>query len=84
MDETGLKKGITCKLHNETNTGCPQECFGGCDKAGRENGAMECSDIGTHNGTYDSVILEKRERSRVVRGYAGVTMEYLKTSLGQN
>ena len=24
MDGTGLKKGITCKLHNETETRCPQ------------------------------------------------------------
>ena len=23
MDRTGLKKGITCRLHNETDTGCP-------------------------------------------------------------
>ena len=26
MDGTGLKKGITCKLHNETDPGFPQEC----------------------------------------------------------
>ena len=25
MDGKGLKKGITCKLHNETDTRCPQE-----------------------------------------------------------
>ena len=35
MDEEGLKKGITCKLHNETDLGRPQECFGDCGKAGR-------------------------------------------------
>ena len=32
---------------------------GDCGKAGRENGSMECPDIGTYNGTYNAVILEK-------------------------
>ena len=35
MDRTGLTKGITCKLHNNTDPGCPQECVGYCDKVGR-------------------------------------------------
>ena len=47
MDGTGLKKGITCKLHNKTDPGCPQECVGGCGKSGSENGVMECPDIRT-------------------------------------
>ena len=25
MDVTGLKKGITCKLYNDTDPRCPQE-----------------------------------------------------------
>ena len=41
MYVTGLKKWITCKLHNETDPGCPHECVGDCDKSGRKNGAME-------------------------------------------
>ena len=32
MDRKGLKRGIACKLHNETNPGCPQECVGDCGK----------------------------------------------------
>ena len=36
MDVKGLKNGITCKLHNETDPRCPQECVGGCGKTGRE------------------------------------------------
>ena len=55
-----------------------------CGKAGRENGAMECPNIGTRKGTYDDVILEKVERSRLVSSYAGVTRENVKTPLGQN
>ena len=55
-----------------------------CGKSGRENGAMDCSDIVTHNGTYDSVILDKGERSRAVRSYANVTREDVKTPLGKN
>ena len=43
---------------------------------------MECPDIGTHNGTYNAVILEKGERSRVVSSYAVVTRKGVKTPLG--
>ena len=50
----------------------------------RENGARECPNGGTHNGTYDAVILEKGERSRAFKSYADVTREYVKTPLGQN
>ena len=59
MDRKGLKKGITCKLHNETDPRCPQECIGDFGKTGRKNGAMECSNIGARKGTYDTVKLEK-------------------------
>ena len=79
MDGTGLKKDITCKLHNETDTGCPQEHVGDCGKVGRKYDAMECPYGGTHNGTYDAVILEKGERSRAVRSYTDVTREDVKT-----
>ena len=48
MDRTGLKRGVMWKLHNEIDPGCPQECVGDCDKTGRENGAKECPDGGTH------------------------------------
>ena len=65
----GLKRGITCKLYNETDHGCPQECVGDYEKAGRKNSAMECSNIRARKGTYDAIILEKGERSRVVRSY---------------
>ena len=41
------------------NPGFPQECVRDCDKVGRKNGAMECPNGGTHNGTYNAVILEK-------------------------
>ena len=84
MDRTGFKKGIKFKLDNETNPGCPQECVGGCGKAGRENGAMECPDIGTRKYTYDAIMLEKGERSQAVRSYADVTREDVKTPLGKN
>ena len=57
---------------------------GDCGKVGRENGAMECPDGGTHNGTHDAVILEKGERSRAVRSYAEVAREDVKTPFGQN
>ena len=40
---------------------------------------MECPYIGTHNGTYDAFILDKGERSKVVRSYADVTREDVKT-----
>ena len=63
MDGIGLKKGITWKLHNKTDPGCRHDCVGDCDKVGRENGAKECPNGGTHNGKYDDVILEKGERS---------------------
>ena len=45
---------------------------------------MECPDGGTHNGTYDAVILEKGEMSQAVRSYSDITREYVKTPLGQN
>ena len=35
MDGAGFKKGITCKIHNETYPGCPQECVGDFGKSGR-------------------------------------------------
>ena len=73
MDGQGLKWGITCKLHNDTDSGCPQECVGGCGKAGRGNGAMECSNIGVRKGTYDAVKLDKEQWSRAVRSYSDVT-----------
>ena len=84
MDGKGFKNGITCKLHNETDTRFPQECFGGCGKSGRGNGAMECSNIGERKGTYDAVKLEKVEKSWAVRSYAEVTREDVQTPLGQN
>ena len=46
-------------MHNDTDPVCPQECVLDCEKLGRENDAKECPDGGTHNGTYDAVILEK-------------------------
>ena len=84
MDRTSLKNEITWKLHNETDHGCLQECVGDCDKVGTENVPKECPDGATNNGTYDAVILERGERSQVVRSYAEVTREYGKTPLGQN
>ena len=36
MDGKGLKKGITCKLHNDTDPGIPQECVGDFGIAGRK------------------------------------------------
>ena len=45
---------------------------------------MEFPDGGTHNSTYDAVILEKGERSRAIRSYADVTREDVKTPLGKN
>ena len=77
MDITGLNKV-------ETDHGCPQECVGDCDKAGSKNSAKECPDRGTYNGTYDAIILEKEERSRLVRSYADVTREDVKNPLGKN
>ena len=57
---------------------------GDCGKTGRKNGAMECSNIGARRGTYDTVKLEKGEKSRAVRSYADVTREDVQTPLGQN
>ena len=51
---------------------------------GRENGAEKCPDGGTHNGTYNEVLLEKGERSWVVRIYSDFTREDVKTLLGKN
>ena len=45
---------------------------------------MECPNGGTQNVTYNAVILEIGERSRVVRIYNDVTREDVKTPLGQN
>ena len=73
MDEKGLKKGVTCKLHNKTDPRHPQECVGDCGKTGRENGAMECSNIGVCRGTCDTVKLDKGENPRTVRSYSDVT-----------
>ena len=53
-------------------------------KCGRESFPKECPDRGTHNGTYNAIILERGERSQVVMSYAEVTREYGKTPLGQN
>ena len=57
---------------------------GDCGKAGRENGATECSNIGESKGTYDAVKLEKGEKSPAVRSYSDDTREDLQTPLGQN
>ena len=57
---------------------------GDCGKTGRKNGAMECSNIGVRKGMYNAVKLEKGEKSRAVRSYAGVTREYMQTPLGKN
>ena len=84
MDRKGLRKVITCKLHNEPDPGCPQECIGGCEKSGKINGAMESPDIVTPNSMYNAVIFEKGERSRAVRSYSDVTREDVKTPLGKN
>ena len=57
---------------------------GDCGNTGRKNGAMECPNIGVRRGTYDTVKLEKGEKSRAVRSYADVTREGVQTPLGQN
>ena len=57
---------------------------GGCGKTGRENGAIECPNIGVNRGTYDTVKLEKGEMSRAIRSYANVTREGVQKPLGQN
>ena len=51
---------------------------------GRGNCAKECPYVGTHNGKYDAIILEKGERSRVVRSYADMTRGNVEAPLGQN
>ena len=58
MDGKVLKKGITCKLHNDTDPRYPQECVGGCGKTERKNGATECLNIGLHGGMFK---YERRE-----------------------
>ena len=58
--------------------------IGDCDKVGRKNGAKEYPDGGTHNGTYDAVILEKGERSWAVRSYSDMARGYVETPLGKN
>ena len=40
MDGKGLKRGITCKLYNQTDPRCSQECVGDYGKSVREDGAM--------------------------------------------
>ena len=45
---------------------------------------MEYPNGGKYNGSYNAVILEKGERSRVVRSYDDVTGEDVKIPLGQN
>ena len=84
MDGKGIKKGITCKLHKETDPRYTQDFVGDCGKAGRENGAMECSNTGARKGTYNAVKLEKGGKSRAVRSYADVTREDMQTPLGKN
>ena len=51
---------------------------------GRRNGAKECPNGGTHNGTYEAVILEKGERSRAVRIYADVNRGDVETPSEKN
>ena len=57
---------------------------GDCGKAGRENGAMECSDIGARKGMYNAVKLKKGEKSRGVSSHADINREDLQTPLGKN
>ena len=59
-------------------------CFGICVSLRMYDISMECPDGGTHNGTYDDIILDKRERSRAVRSYYDVTREDVKMPLGEN
>ena len=84
MDRKSLKKGITCKLHNETDTKFPQEFVGDFSETERGNGAMKSSNIEVRKGTYDAIKLEKVDTSRAVRSYADVTREDVQTPLGQN
>ena len=60
------------------------DSIGYCGKVGRKNGAMEYPYGGTHNGTYNAVILEKGERSQAVRSYTEVTRGDVKAPLRQN
>ena len=53
-------------------------------KTGRENGTMECPNIGVHLGMHDAVKLEKGENSRSVRSYADVTREDVHIPIGRN
>ena len=76
--------GIKCKLHNDTDPRFPQECVEICGKTIRKNGAIECSNIGVCKGTYDTVTLEKGEKSQAVRSYADVAREDVQTPLRQN
>ena len=57
---------------------------GDCGKTGRENGAMECPNIGVRRGTYNTVKSYKGELSRAVRIYSDVTREDVRTPLGKN
>ena len=57
---------------------------GDCGKAGRKNGAMNCSNTGARKVTYDAIKLEKGYKSRTVRSYAHVTREDAQTPLGKN
>ena len=58
-----------------TQSGTPGAAVGDCGKTGRENGAMECPNIGVRRGMYDTVKLERGEMLWAVRIYADVTME---------
>ena len=62
----------------------PVRSVGDCGKTGRGNGAMECSNIGVRRGKYDTVKLEKGEKSRAVRSIACVTREDVQTPFEQN
>ena len=84
MNRTGLKMGITCKLHNKTNHGLPKECVGDCDKVIKESGDKECPKGGTHDGTYNAIRLDKGEMSQEVSSYADVTREDVNMTLGEN
>ena len=52
----GSKRRITCKQHNKTYHGSPQDFVGGCGKVGGGNGAVECPYGGTHKYTYNAII----------------------------
>ena len=84
IDGKSLNKVIMCKLHNETDPRFPQECVGDCGRTERENGDMECSNIGVGRGKYDAVKLWKGEKSRAVRNYSDVTREDVQTPLRKN